>query len=124
MEIRYFQIIVPLIAAVFIVNEIRDFTRNRSGLYETISVVIFWLSGIALSLFPDLFSNLIADFFGIKSNINAIIFLALGILFYLHLKMQMALFSGIAIISDHLAIWMNEPFLQSLRTLQKQARYR
>ena len=37
--------------------------------------------------FPDFFSNLIAQFFGIKSNINAIIFFCLGLIFFFQYKL-------------------------------------
>jgi hypothetical protein len=87
MEIRYFQIIIPIVALVFIYFQYRDFVKNKSGFYETALSVIFWIGIVNLALFPDFFSRLIAKVFGIKNNINAIIFFALGLLFYFQLKM-------------------------------------
>lgn len=39
------------------------------------------------ALFPDYFSNLIARIFGIKSNINAVIFFCLGLIFFFQYKL-------------------------------------
>ncbi len=47
----------------------------------------FWIAVSIFAIFPDFFSNLIAKIFGIKSNINAIIFFCIGILFFVIFKM-------------------------------------
>ena len=87
MEIRYFQIIVPLVAIYFIINQYLDYTKNRSGINESFLIVIFWIGVACIALFPDFISDFIARVLGIKDNINAIIFFALGLLFYFQLKM-------------------------------------
>lgn len=87
MEIRFFQILVPIVAILFIYSQFSDYKRGRSSIYESMIIGSFWISVVALSLFPDLFSQIIAKLFGIKSNINAVIFFALGILFYAQFKM-------------------------------------
>jgi len=87
MEIRYFQIIIPLVAIYFICKQYWDYTKNRSGVNESLLVVFFWVGVAFIALFPDFISDTIASVFGIKSNINALIFFALGLLFYFQLKM-------------------------------------
>lgn len=87
MEIRYFQIIIPLISLLFIAFQIRDYTRRKAGINEVVIVSLFWVAVAVLALFPDFFSELLADALGIKSNINAILFFAIGLLFYLQLRM-------------------------------------
>lgn len=87
MEIRYFQIIIPIVALIFIYFQWREYTKYKSGIYETILIIIFWLGVSNLALFPDFYSGIIADLFGFKSNINAVIFFALGVLFYFQLQM-------------------------------------
>jgi len=87
MEIRYFQIIIPLISIFIILTQYRAYQRNRLSISETIIITFFWVGVTCLALFPDVVSDFIADVFGIENNINAIIFLALGVLFYLQLQM-------------------------------------
>ena len=87
MEIRYFQIIIPFLSLLFIIGQLREHKKNKSGLLETCIIAAFWIGVAILALFPDFFSGFIANVFGIKSNINAVIFFALGILFYFQLKM-------------------------------------
>ncbi len=45
MEIRYFQIIVPLFALILIVRQIRALSQNKSGVFETFVISFFgWVS--------------------------------------------------------------------------------
>jgi len=87
MGIRYFQIIIPIIALFFIYSQYKEYKKRKSGINETILFVIFWIGVICLAVFPDFLSNTIAKLFGIESNINALIFFAIGLLFYFQLKM-------------------------------------
>ncbi len=87
MEIRYFQIIIPLIALLLVLRQIMEYRKSRLGLFETIFISLFWIGILIFSLFPDFFSELIAKVFGIKDNINAVIFFALGLLFYIQLQL-------------------------------------
>lgn len=87
MEIRYFQIIIPLISILFIVRQYIAHKRNILSIYETVIISIFWIGVSCLALFPDFVSDLIANIFGIKDNINAIIFFALGLIIYFQLQM-------------------------------------
>lgn len=87
MEIRYFQIIIPIISLFLIYSAFRDFRKNKTRINETVLVIVFWIGVTGLALFPDFLSDLLANIFGIKDNINAVIFFALGILFYLQLQL-------------------------------------
>ena len=87
MEIRYFQIIIPIIAIIFVARQVNEYRKSKSGFLETLLIAVFWAGVLALSLFPDFFSELIAKIFGIKNNVNAIIFFALGLLFYFQLQL-------------------------------------
>ena len=87
MEIRYFQIIIPIVCCWFIYFQYKRYSQNKSGLSEMIITVLFWIGVVFLSLFPDIISKFIASLFGIKDNINALIFFALGLLFYFQLQM-------------------------------------
>jgi len=87
MELRYFQIIVPLFALLLILRQANEYRQAKSTVYETILIAFFWAGVAIFALFPDFFSDLIAKIFGIKDNVNAIIFLALGILFYFQFQL-------------------------------------
>ncbi|MEM1319729.1 MAG: DUF2304 family protein [Bacteroidota bacterium] len=87
MEIRIFQILVPLFALVFIISQITRHLKSKATNVETIVSIGFWLSVGIFAIFPDAISNSIAAAFGIKSNINAVLFLSIGIIFFVQFKM-------------------------------------
>lgn len=78
MNFQVYQWLVPLIALIFIVRTIWQYRVKRRSIRGTVLWLLFW-SGIALlALIPDWISGNIARTLGFKSNVNAIIFLALG----------------------------------------------
>lgn len=87
MELRIFQIIVPTIALFYGAGLIFRFRKSQITIYELMLGLLFWLAVLLVAIFPDFFSNQIARLFGIKSNINAIIFFCLGILFFTQFKL-------------------------------------
>ncbi|MEO1261263.1 MAG: DUF2304 domain-containing protein [Bacteroidota bacterium] len=87
MELRFFQIIVPLIALYFIANLIFNFRKSQITIAEMIIGNIFWVAALIFALFPDHISTKIALVFGIESNVNAIIFFCIGLLFLNQFKM-------------------------------------
>lgn len=91
MEIRIFQIIVPLIALAFVMNSILRYSSSRITLRELLLSLFLWLSVATFSIIPDVISNFIASLFGIKSNINAVIFFSIGFLLYMQLRMYSVL---------------------------------
>jgi hypothetical protein len=87
MQLELFQIIVPVIALLFIAGLIRRFYRSRASWEETLLGSLFWLAVILFAIFPDFISRWIAHLFGIKSNINAIIFFCIGLIFFFQYKL-------------------------------------
>ena len=56
--------------------------RRRERLVGSMVIwLLFWLAISILAIIPDLISLNIAQFMGFRSNINAIIFVALGFLY-------------------------------------------
>jgi hypothetical protein len=100
MEIRYFQIIIPIISLLFIVRQFIAYRKKILNIYETIIIALFWVGVTCLALFPDFFSDIIANIFGIKDNINALIFFALGLLFYFQLQMYKIIKKQDQVITD------------------------
>lgn len=90
MKVRFFQIIIPFVALLMIFFQIRAYNAGKSSTNETALLFAFWSGVLGVAVYPDFFSNLIAKTFGIKDNVNAIIFFALAILFYLQLQLYKA----------------------------------
>lgn len=87
MELRLFQIIVPLIALFFMAGLVMRYRKSRITIYEMTIGSGFWLAVLLVAIFPDFFSNNVARIFGIESNVNAIIFFCIGLLFFIQFKM-------------------------------------
>ena len=80
MGVRVFQIIVPIIVLLFIFYQVRRLYLARVEVRDIIpSVFIALLIGL-VALFPDSITNKIARFFQFESNINALLFMLIGIL--------------------------------------------
>lgn len=80
MVIRPFQVVVIIISAIFLYRVIAKYIRSQVNLAETALGLLFWLSTLLLALFPDTISAKLAKIFGIKDNINAVIFILIGFL--------------------------------------------
>lgn len=80
-SLQIYQWLVPLIALFFIYRVVNQFRNNKRLLYGTILWVGFWVMVSILAIKPDFISENLASSLGFKSNINAVIFVALGFLF-------------------------------------------
>ena len=80
-QIEIYQWLVPLIALFFMYRIFVQFRNNKRLLTGTILWIVFWITISILAIIPDLVSFSIAETLGFKSNINAVIFVALGFLF-------------------------------------------
>ena len=87
MEIRIFQWLVPILAFLFVLSQLLRYYRGRIDLRETVSGILLWIGVSALAIFPDAISNTIAQLLGFKSNTNAVLFFAVGILFYFQYRL-------------------------------------
>jgi hypothetical protein len=80
---QIYQIIVPFISCLFMYVSIRQYLSGKNTLFEVVSWCCIWVFIIAVAIVPDIITVYLAKSLGIKSNINAIVFLSLGILFFL-----------------------------------------
>ncbi|MCB0704771.1 MAG: DUF2304 domain-containing protein [Saprospiraceae bacterium] len=87
MELRLFQILVPLLAVIFVISQTARHFKGKTTLFETIVINLFWIGVAVFALIPDVISNFIADAFGIKSNINAILFLSIGFILFFQFRL-------------------------------------
>jgi len=83
MQIEIYQWLVPLIGLIYIFRTVRQYLRKKRSVRNMAVWVIFWLTIILLAIVPNEISFKIADLLGFKNNVNAIIFVALGLLFLL-----------------------------------------
>ena len=81
MKFQIYQIVVPLIAMFFIARVIYFFLKRKRNIFSTIIWIVFWTTVGALAILPDPISVKIAEILGFASNVNAVIFVALGLLF-------------------------------------------
>lgn len=58
-----------------------QYRRRRRLFTSTFFWIVFWVAISALAIIPNQISQGIANLLGFKSNVNAIIFVALGFLF-------------------------------------------
>lgn len=77
---RPFQIVIIVLAGLFLIRVLVKFFRSKVNIYETAINSTFWLAALLLAIFPDSISNYLADLFGIKDNINAVLFVMIVII--------------------------------------------
>lgn len=78
---QFYQWLVPLIAAFYMVRIVRQYLQQKRLVGSMIIWLLFWIIISVLAIIPDFISANMADILGFKSNINAVIFVALGFLF-------------------------------------------
>jgi len=83
MQIEIYQWLVPLIGLIYIVRTVRQYLKKKRSVRNMMVWVTFWCTIILLAIIPNEISFKIADLLGFKNNVNAIIFVALGLLFLL-----------------------------------------
>ncbi len=81
MEFRFFQWLVPLLSLFYIIRTVRQYAQGKYSPRNTVIWIIFWVSIAMLAIMPDEIPNRIAKALGFKDHINAVIFVALGLLF-------------------------------------------
>lgn len=87
MEIRVFQIIAAVVAMIFIWGVLVRYRRGKLTVKESILATMAWFIGGVFAIFPDVISRFIARMLGFESNVNAVIFLFLGVLLLMILRL-------------------------------------
>ena len=78
-----YQWLVPVISIIYLTRTVLQMMKNKRSVSSGLIWIIFWLTITVLAVIPNPVSFKIATLMGFKSNINAIIFVALGWLFLL-----------------------------------------
>lgn len=83
MQFEIYQWLVPLIGLFYIFRIVLQFRANKRSVTSLLVWLVFWTTIVVLAIIPNPVSFEIARLLGFKSNINAVIFVALGWLFLL-----------------------------------------
>jgi len=81
MTLEIYQWLGPLISVYYIIRTIKQYSKKKYSPRNTVIWIIFWLGIASLCLLPDKIPNALARGLGFRDHINAIIFVALALLF-------------------------------------------
>ncbi len=84
MQLEIYQWLVPIIGIYYILRVVLQFRANKRGAMSMVIWLAFWSTITILAIIPNPVSFEVARILGFKSNINAIIFVAIGWLFLLN----------------------------------------
>lgn len=82
MNLALYQILIPAFCVLMIAKSVSHFLRHERTVRELLVLLAFWGGIAAMAIFPDA-TSVVVGFLGIKSNVNAIIFMVLAMLSYL-----------------------------------------
>jgi len=80
-KLEIYQWLAPLIGLYFIYRTISQYIKKKRTIVAAVVWILFWVSIITLAIIPNQVTNKIAAILGFKSNVTAIIFVAIGLLF-------------------------------------------
>ena len=89
MQISMYQIIVPGFAILMIFYALSSYFRRKKTIKEFIIWVLFWGLLSAFAIFPQT-TNIFAKITGFRDNVNVILFISIGLLFFAVLKLVIA----------------------------------
>lgn len=81
MQLEIYQWLVPILSSFYIVRTIKQYAAGKYSPRNTVIWIVFWISISLLALMPNEIANSLATGLGFKDKPNAIIFVALGLLF-------------------------------------------
>jgi len=81
MELEIYQWLVPLVSLFFLIRTSLQYSRKRRTVTSTIIWLFFWIIIMVLAIIPNEIADSMARLLGFKSQPNAIIFVALGLIF-------------------------------------------
>jgi len=81
MKFQIYQWLVPIICGFFIYKTIRQYKKHNKTPLELILWLGFWLLIAVVAIIPNAVTHRLANVFGFKNNVTAMIFVGLGILY-------------------------------------------
>lgn len=86
MTFELYQIIVPCASIIAVIYSARQYATGINTLFESLFWILIWLSVALLAIFPDVITIILSKSLGIKSNVNAAIFMGLAISIVIHFR--------------------------------------
>jgi len=91
MQLELYQWLVPILAIFYIIRTMRQYSLGKYSPRNTIIWIIFWIAIALLGIMPNKIANSLAIGLGFRDRPNAIIFVALGLLFLMVFYLSAAL---------------------------------
>jgi len=80
-QLEIYQWLTPIIGLFFIYRTIVQYTRRKRTLVAAIVWILFWISITMMAIIPNPVSMKIASILGFRSNVTAVIFVSIALLF-------------------------------------------
>lgn len=91
MQLELYQWLVPILAIFYIIRTVRQYSLGKYSPRNTIIWIVFWIAVALLGIMPNEIANSLAKGLGFRDRPNAIIFVALGLLFLMVFYLSSAL---------------------------------
>ena len=91
MQLEIYQWLGPILSIFYIIRTFRQYTLGKSSPRNTIVWIIFWFGVALLCIMPNKIADSLAEGLGFRDRPNAIIFVALGLLFLMVFYLSAAL---------------------------------
>lgn len=90
MNLHVYQIAVPIFSLLMMAYAFSLFKRGKKSIKELIVWGLFWGIIAIIAFYPEI-TNVIAKISGIQDNINAVVFFAFVLLFFIIFKLVIAI---------------------------------
>jgi len=80
-QLEIYQWLAPIIGVFFIYRTVVQYLRRKRTLVAMIVWVLFWVSITMMAIIPNPVSMKIASLLGFRSNVTAVIFVSIALLF-------------------------------------------
>jgi len=80
-QLEIYQWLAPIIGIFFIYRTIVQYVRRKRTLVAAIVWILFWISITLMAIIPNPVSMKIASILGFRSNVTAVIFVSIALLF-------------------------------------------
>lgn len=91
MQLEIYQWLGPILSIFYILRTFRQYTLGKSSPRNTVVWIIFWFGVALLCIMPNKIADSLAEGLGFRDRPNAIIFVALGLLFLMVFYLSAAL---------------------------------
>jgi len=91
MQLEIYQWLGPILSIFYIIRTFRQYTLGKSSPRNTVIWIVFWFGVALLCIMPNKIADSLAEGLGFRDRPNAIIFVALGLLFLMVFYLSAAL---------------------------------